>query len=110
MWSHPLQIPLGLTVWAIWFGALYGGLSLGCALAPPPAASGLANWLTATLGAASAIVVGLLLWFSWRCLGTARQGGPEARFVARLAAGAHLVAAIATLFIALPLLRVPPCV
>ena len=107
---RPRQIPLALALWAICFVALYGGQAVGCAVSPPAPESGLANWLSATLGIGSLAVAALLLALSYRCCAATRQGlAPEQRFIARLAAGVHLVAAVATLFIALPILRVPPC-
>jgi hypothetical protein len=35
--THPLQLVPGLIIWALWFIAIYGGLSVACALAPPNA-------------------------------------------------------------------------
>lgn len=107
---HPLQTVLGLAVWLAWFAAVYGGLSLGCAVAPPPAAAGAWNWLNGLLALISITVAVLLLGLAWRCWRAARPETPAGqRFVARLAAGGHLTAALGTLFVAWPLARLPPC-
>lgn len=109
---NPIHIPLGLTLWSLWFVALYGGLSVGCALLPPPAEQGAWTWLNAALGLATLLTVALLLWLGWLFQRAARRASaePAQRFVAHVSAGVHLIAAIATLFIALPILGLPPCV
>ena len=106
--EHPLHAILGLVIWSLWFVALYGVQGLGCAVAPPPPEDGAATWLNASLGLFTAFTVLLLLGlalFSWR---SAAPGSPQ-RFVLRLAAGVHLVGALATAFIGLTLLGLPPC-
>jgi hypothetical protein len=111
MWLHPLQILLGPSLWALWFVALYGGLSIACVRAPP-ATSGPGNWLSITLAIVSLGLAGLLAGCALRCLRAARQAAatsPGASFVGRLAAGTHFAAALSMLFIALPLVRLPPC-
>ncbi len=108
---HPLHIVLGLLIWSLWFVAIYGGLSVACAVAPPAPQQGPWNWLNALLGlsaVATLILLGALARWSWRA-GLRMHRQPRECFVARLAAGTHAVAALATLFIALPILRLPPC-
>ena len=108
---HPLHIPLVLLIWSLWFVFIYGGLSVACAVAPPAPQQGPWNWLNALLGLSAVvtlILLGALARWSWRAGQRMRQQ-PRERFVARLAAGTHTVAALATLFIALPILRLPPC-
>lgn len=108
---HPLHVPLGLAVWLLWFGAAYGGLSLGCALAPP-AGEGPWNWLNGSLALSALVTAAFLLWLagrSWRAAGRAGEGEPGKRFVVRVAAAGHLVGALGTLFVAYPLARLPPC-
>lgn len=104
----PAQIPLGLVIWSLWFAALYGAQGLGCALAPPPPEAGAATWLNAALGLFTALTLALLLFLAWRFWRLAAATAAQ-RFVARLSAGVHLVAALATAFIGLPLLSLPPC-
>ena len=111
--SHPLQLVLGLVVWSAWFVLLYGGLSVGCALAPPAPEAGTANWLNALLLLATlATTVLLTLWARscWRAAGRSKDNGAQTRFITRIAAGVHLVAAAATLAVGLPTLALPPCV
>lgn len=107
----PIHIPLGLVLWSIWFVALYGGLSVGCALAPPDPAQGQWTWLNALLALFSLFTMSALLGLTWLFQRAARdeRAGQSARFVARLAAGVNLVGAIATVFVALPTLSLPPC-
>lgn len=108
---HPLQIPLGLALWLLWFGAAYGGLSLGCSLAPP--AAGPWNWLNGAIGLsafATAALLGGLALGAWRAAGRAGEGEAGKRFVARVAAAGHLVGALGTLFVAYPLARLAPCI
>ncbi len=101
--QHPLQLVLGLTVWAIWFVALYGGLSVACKLAPPPASAGALTWLNGALllfTLATAALLGYWARLCWRAQG----------FIARVGAGVHLASAVATLAMGLPALVLPPCV
>ncbi len=109
---HPGHIPLGLVLWSLWFVALYGGLSVACAFAPPEPQQGPWNWLNALLGVSAlltaAALAALALW-CWRAGKPLRQPGHE-RFVALVAASTYAVAALATLFIAIPILSLPPCV
>lgn len=110
--THPMQLALGLIVWAIWFVVLYGGLSVGCAVAPPAPESGPLNWLNLLLGALTAVVVAWLLRQMFLCRQGARTkdaGGSRRRFIAAVSAGVYAVAAISTVFIGLPVLGLPPC-
>ena len=108
---NPIHIPLGLVLWSIWFIALYGGLSVGCALVPPDPARGQWTWLNALLALLSLFTMAALLGLAWLFQRAARDEheGQPARFVARLAAGVNLIGAIATVFVALPTLSLPPC-
>lgn len=109
---HPLHIVLGLLIWSLWFVAIYAGLSVACSVAPPAPQQGAWNWLNAALGLSALATCGLLValavcsWRAGRCM--PRQS--RKRFIALLAAGTHAMAALATLFIALSILSLPPCV
>ncbi|MDX5410540.1 MAG: hypothetical protein LPJ94_09995 [Thauera sp.] len=108
---HPVHIPLGLTLWSVWFVALYGGTAMACArFAPPPGAG------------PGAINVGFLLftlltallpaYYAVRCWRAARRSAerpPQERFAARVGAAMHVVAVVAIVFVGLPLLGLPPC-
>lgn len=110
--SHPLQLALGLIVWSVWFVAVYGGLSVGCAFAPPDVALGAWTWLNGLLAVFTALSLAWLVRQARVCLQASRSdtaGSPRARFVAQLGAGVYAVAAASTLFIGLPVLGLPPC-
>ncbi|WP_061239392.1 hypothetical protein [Ectopseudomonas composti] len=109
---NPIHIGLGLVLWSLWFVVLYGGLSIGCALAPPDPAQGQWTWLNALLALFSLVTVIALLGLAWLFRRAARRARESlsARFVARLAAGVNLIGAIATVFVALPTLSLPPCI
>ncbi|MFY0664848.1 MAG: hypothetical protein JXQ97_09480 [Natronospirillum sp.] len=47
--GHPAQLVIGLTVWCVWFVAVYGGLSVACELAAPEPARGAFNTISLTL-------------------------------------------------------------
>ncbi|HUG25040.1 hypothetical protein [Piscinibacter sp.] len=114
---HPLHLALGLLLWSVWFVAMYAGLSIACAVHPPPVEAGSATWINAGLGLLTLPTTALLLWAALRCwqsrvppataeAGTAARG----RFVAQVAAGLYLAAAIGTAMVGLPLAVLPPCV
>ncbi|MBZ2188344.1 hypothetical protein K8B33_04515 [Alcanivorax sp. JB21] len=108
---HPFQLPLGLVIWALWFVAVYGGLSVGCAIATPAAEAGSLTWINAVLGLLTLVVTVGLLALARFCLMAARnEPRTERRFIARLAAGVHVIAAVSTLITGLPILVLPPCV
>ncbi len=110
---HPLQLALGLIVWAIWFSLTYGALSIACVLAPPPAELGAFTWINGVLLIIALAATGLLLFWAHRCWRTARQGRPggsvSQRMIPWLGVGVHLAGAIATLGVGLTLLFLPPC-
>lgn len=114
--THPLQLALGLTLWALWFVSVYGGTSLGCALSPPPAEAGAATWINLSLGLLTLATVSLMLWWARRCwrarerIEAEGEGRTRLGFIAGVAAALHAVAAVATAFVGLPLVALPPCV
>ncbi len=109
---HPMQIPLGLVIWSLWFVLMYGGQAVVCTLAPPAPEQGVWNWLNAGLGLLTLAALGLLLGLAvhfWRLSRRAQQLNERQLFVTKIAAGVHLIAALATLFVGIPLLQIPPC-
>ena len=109
---HPLQLALGLILWSLWFVLVYGGLSVICAFAAPPAEQGQWNPANLLLGATTLPLFALSGWLAlrgWRAGRDPVQSSPR-RFVALTGAGIHLIGMLATLFVALPLLILPPCV
>lgn len=104
-WScHPLQLALGLTVWSVYFVAVYAGAAVACAagVSPRTTAAGLL-----VLTGLTALGLG---WAAWRCAAAGRQAPDRTgRFVARTAAVLHATAAGSTLVVGLPILVVPAC-
>lgn len=113
--DHPMQLVLGLSAWAVWFVVVYGGLSVACAVAPPAARLGAFNAVNGVLGLITLATTALLGYAAWRCGRAARHlpGGedsPRRRFIAAAGAALHVIAAVSTAFVGLPLLVLPPCV
>ncbi|MCL4184060.1 MAG: hypothetical protein KJ011_11490 [Burkholderiaceae bacterium] len=111
---HPLQLVLGLSVWAVWFVVVYGGTSVACALAPPLAGPGAWNLVNGILLLFTLATLALLLRLAWRCRGASRNASSmppndARRFIAGLGAALYATAAVSTAFVALPLLVLPPC-
>lgn len=108
--GHPMQLLLGLTIWSLWFVALYGGLSIACAVAPPFPGQGALTALNLWLGLFTLATLGALLWLARFCLSAVRREPVRAaRFIAAVAAGLHLFAAGGVAFVGLPLVALPPC-
>lgn len=108
---NPAHLVSGLSIWSLWFVALYGGQGVGCSVAPPPLEDGPWTWLNLALGLLSLLAAGILLGLAYlfhRATGRANLSERE-RFVASVSAAGHLIAAIAVVFIALPILALPPC-
>lgn len=111
--DHPMQLVAGLACWSLWFVAVYGAMSVACAVAPPAPEAGVHNPVSAALLAFSVATVVVLAAGAWACARAARRLPPAAtarRFVAAASAALYAVAAIATAVVALPLLALPPCV
>jgi hypothetical protein len=108
--THPLQLVLGLVVWSAWFVALYGGMSVGCALAPPDVARGPLTWINGALLVLTVATLAPLLYWSLRCWRARKaSANREQRFLATMGAAVHMVAAGAVAAIGLPILVLPPC-
>lgn len=110
---HPMQIPLGLVVWSLWFVALYAGLAVACELAPWAPGQGAPLALNVGFGLLTLATAALLALSASACLRALHrepERPPRERFVARVGAAVHLIALAATLFIGVPLLGLPPCV
>lgn len=108
--GHPVQLLLGLTIWCLWFVALYGALSILCAVAPPALEQGALSGLKLWLGLFTLVTLGGLLWLARCCLAAVpREPSRVGRFIAGVAAGLYLFAASGVAFVALPLVALPPC-
>jgi hypothetical protein len=110
--THPVHLVLGLVVWSAWFVALYGGLSVGCAVAPPDATLGPLTWINGVLLVLTLATAALLFYWSLGCWrGRASAGGERTRqFIVRVGAAIHLLSAAAVLLVGLPAVALPPCV
>ncbi|WP_445000999.1 hypothetical protein [Halomonas mongoliensis] len=107
--SHPLQLLLGLTLWSLWFVALYGSLSVACELAPPAPGQGALTVINGGLALLSLVTLGLLAWLAWRGLMAGRVSVGRSRFVALTGGGLHLFSAAGVAFVGLPIVALPPC-
>ena len=110
--DHPVHLVLGLAIWGIGFVALYGGLSVGCAIAPPTAQSGAMNWLNAVMACITVALFAWLLVQALQCWRSARRAPADAtrtRFVSLVSAGLYVASAVSTLVIGLPVIALPPC-
>lgn len=110
--THPVHLVLGLAIWSLWFIAIYGGLSVGCAIAPPAPEVGALNWLNGLLLLVTAITLAILAWPMLRCWhARVHEDIPRRqRFIALVSAALYAVAMVSTLVIGLPAAALPPCV
>ena len=107
--SHPAQLLLGLTLWSLWFVAIYAGLSVACALSPPVAEQGALTAINGGIALLTLATLALLAWLAWRGLCAGRQAAGGGRFIALVGAGLHVYAAAGVAFVAWPLVALPPC-
>jgi hypothetical protein len=112
--GHPLHLVLGLTLWFVWFCAVYGGAAVACAVAPPPAALGAATWVNASVLLLTGVTTVALASGAWR-MGQAARGVPSSprpdrqRFLATVSAALYATAAASTVLVGLPAAWLPPC-
>ncbi len=115
--THPLQLLAGLSVWALWFVVVYGGLSVACSAASADATAqrGVFSGINLLLAAVTLATASGLAWAALACgraasrIDRAADGG-VGRFIARCASALHVVAALSTLFVGFPLLLLWPCI
>lgn len=110
---HPMQIVLGLIIWAVWFVVIYGGIGVVCGVAPPPVEQGALTWINGlmlVLGIAFAAYLGHRSWLCYKAAPEFGAGDPHGRFISRIASFVYGFAAVASLGIALPVVLFPPCV
>ncbi len=108
--THPIQLVLGLIIWALWFVVIYGGLSVACVIAPPDISSGSYTWINGSVLVLTLLTTGFLLILANVCRRAAlRKGSGIIRFITGVAAGIYLASAVATLMVGLPVLALPPC-
>lgn len=112
---HPVNLVLGLIIWALWFVVLYGGLSVACAFAPPQTEAGAWTWINAVSLVLALIVSGYLLVCAYRCWKASSPSHvvevePLQTFTSKTSAAVYLVSAFASLMLALPGVLLPPCI
>ncbi|WP_407297203.1 hypothetical protein [Stutzerimonas zhaodongensis] len=110
---HPIQIPFGLTIWSLWFATMYGSHAVVCGIAPPDPSHGVFNWLNACFGLFTVLVIILLLWLgrrTWKLSQEPNDLNDRQVFVTKVSSGIHFIAALATLFVGMQLVFLPPCV
>ncbi len=112
---HPVNLVLGLIIWALWFVLLYGGLSVACAFAPPNAEAGAWTWVNAASLVLACIVSGYLLacaYGCWKASSPPHTAEAEAlkTFISKTSAAVYLVSAFASLMLTMPGVFLPPCV
>jgi ABC-type Na+ efflux pump permease subunit len=109
MKTHAWHLVLGLTLWFAWFCAMYGGLAVACAVAPPSPAQGAWTWLNAAVLLLSVVFSGAFAVAAWAS-SRAKEKEERQRFMARAATGLYTIAALATLMVAMPSVVMTPCV
>ncbi|MFC0711431.1 hypothetical protein [Azorhizophilus paspali] len=107
--GHPLQLALGLIIWSLWLVAVYAGLSLSCLSVWPDARLGVGSWLNELLGSLTLLIAAWLFGCAWRLWRMPPPILAARRFVVRVGAWVYLLAAVATLFVGLPIMALPPC-
>lgn len=110
--THPVHLVLGLVVWSVYFVAMYGALSVACAVAPPPEAAGALTWINGVLLLLTVLTATALLYGAWRCWRAARAAPNDARrstFIPGVSAALYLSASVAVLAIGMPAIALPPC-
>lgn len=108
--SHPIHLVSGLTIWGLFFVAIYAGLSVACSVAPPDPERGILTAINAGVGVVTLATTVLLAWLTWASFASGRKAviGRE-RYFAYVSAGIFLFSACGTLFVGLPIVFLPPC-
>ncbi|EWG98597.1 hypothetical protein [Halomonas sp. BC04] len=108
--THPIHLVGGLTIWGIWLVAIYGGLSVACAVAPPEPERDMWTGINLAVGLATLVTTALLLWLAWASVVAARRVQLRRDcYFAFVSAGVYLFSAGGTLFVGYPVVFLPPC-
>lgn len=107
--THPGHFVGGLSLWGIWFIAVYGGLSVACAVAPPDPAQGAFTHINISLLLVSLITALLLAGLAWGCFQEAKQHKGRQHFNAFVSAWLYVFSTLAVMFVAGPMVGLPPC-
>ncbi|WP_444678351.1 hypothetical protein [Halomonas sp. E19] len=108
--THPIHLVGGVTLWGIWFVAIYAGLSVACSVAPPDPGRDMLTGINLGVGLATLATTLGLLWLTWAGVKAARRA--EVRrdcYFAYTSAGVYFFSAGATLFVGYPVVFLPPC-
>ncbi|GGW25246.1 hypothetical protein [Vreelandella hamiltonii] len=108
--THPIHFVVGLTVWCIWFIAVYGGHAVACEVAAPATERGVFTLLNGWMLLLSLVTTALLTALTWWCWQAGQHHQGRARFNAVVSAGLYLFSALSVVFVALPIIGIPPCV
>lgn len=107
--THPGHFVGGLTLWSIWFISIYGGLSVACAVVPPDPAQGALTPINITLLLLSLLTAMLLAGLAWGCFQEAKQHKGRRHFNAFVSAWLYVFSTLAVMFVAGPMVGLPPC-
>ncbi|RUR28618.1 hypothetical protein ELY33_13805 [Vreelandella andesensis] len=107
--THPIHLVVGLMLWSLWFVGVYSGLSVACAVAPPPPEAGAFTGLNAALGGVSLITAVGFAVLAWGGGQAAKQHQGRQRFHATVSAWLYLFSAFGVVFAGMPIISVPPC-
>lgn len=107
--THPIHFIIGLTIWSAWFVMAYGGHAVACAVVPPNPEQGVFTSVNAVLLVVSLVATALLATLAWGCCRTARYHQGRLCFNAGVSAGLYLFSALGVVFVAMPIVGIPPC-
>ncbi|MGP9534861.1 hypothetical protein [Halomonas sp. AOP42-E1-30] len=107
--THPLHFVIGLTLWCIWFVAVYGGHAVACSVAPPAPEQGVFTLVNGVLLLVSLAAIALLAALTLGCYRMAHRHVGRLRFNAAVSAGLYLFSTLGVMFAAMPILGIPPC-
>ncbi|MFQ3786112.1 hypothetical protein [Halomonas sp. A29] len=108
--THPIHVISGLTIWGIWFVAIYAGLSVACSVAPPDPERDMLTGINVGIGLATLVTTALLLWLTCASVAAARKTELQRDcYFAHVSAGVFLFSAGGTLFVGYPIIFLPPC-
>jgi hypothetical protein len=108
--THPIHLVSGLTIWGIWFVAIYAGLSVACSVAPPEPERDMLTGINLGVGLATLGTTALLAWLAWASVTAGRKAERRReRFFAYVSTGVFLFSAAGTLFVGYPVTFLPPC-
>lgn len=106
---HPVHLILGLSMWALYFVLVYGGMSVGCEVFEVSNQQGPWTLINGFVLLLTIVFIIPLLWLAWQCYRQTPAEPGQARFMMRLSAVLYTLAAGATLLVGMPGSLYPPC-